>query len=388
VPQINPSVVYWNNIPAPYMLPRFEALAARGNLNFEAWFNQADEAGRPAWEVAPETWGFRHRYLPALRLGGLRLNLPLPLLAPTAPDLLVSLYSEPAFLLGWSLARQRGVRTAFWVEVTHDHITRRYRYKEQMKQRLFRRVDGILTVGQDGVAWTRKYGTPEQRIFPIGHSFDLSHFQAGAESARAGREALRRQLGLCGTVFLYVGRFIWLKGLSHLLDAFAVLQRRLGMEEHTSLLLVGEGPEERRLRAQARDLGLRNIVFEPFKQQAELPRYYAAADAFVFPTLGDTYGLVVDEAMAASLPVISTSSAGEIRERIEEGVNGYVVPRENSAALLERMELLARDPCLRARLGAPSPAKIARYSPERWAERFEYAVDRMLAMPRPGTETR
>ena len=384
--EAKPRIIYWNNIPSPYMIPRFDAIARRGNLEFEAWFNSVDEAGRPAWEVRPETWQFQHRYLPALSLGRHQLNLPLPLLGLSAPDLLVSLYSEPSFLMGWLLARQRKTRTAFWVEVTHDHITRRYRYKEALKQRLFRRVDGILTVGHDGVAWTKKYGTPDERIFPIGHSFDLSHFAGGAERARAGREELRRRLGLKGTIFLYVGRFIWLKGLNHLLDAFAVLQRRLG--DDASLLLVGEGPEEERLRAQCRDLGLRNVVFEPFKQQDELPSYYAASDVFVFPTLGDTYGLVVDEAMAASLPVISTSAAGEIRERIEEGVNGYIVPRENSAALLDRMELLARDPCLRARLGEPSARKIAAYSPERWAEKFECAVDRMLSLPRPGAGAR
>ena len=72
--------------------------------------------------------------------------------------------------------------------------------------------------------------------------------------------------------------------------------------------------------------GIRNVIFAGFFQKAELPRLYAAADVFVFPTLGDPYGLVVDEAMACSLPIISTSAAGEIRDRVESGVNGFVVP--------------------------------------------------------------
>lgn len=99
------------------------------------------------------------------------------------------------------------------------------------------------------------------------------------------------------------------------------------------------------------------------------------------PTLGDPYGLVVDEGMACSLPVNSTSAAGEIGDRIEDGVNGYIVPPEHTAALLERMELLALDPDLRARMGETSARKIAGHTPERWAEDFELAVERILSMP-------
>jgi glycosyltransferase involved in cell wall biosynthesis len=124
------------------------------------------------------------------------------------------------------------------------------------------------------------------------------------------------------------------------------------------LLLVGDGPEAH-LRARAQAEGLRNVVFGGFVQKPDLPRYYTMADAFVFPTLGDPYGLVVDEAMACSLPVISTSAAGEIGDRVEDGVNGYIVPPENSAALLDRMERLAHDNELRSRMGEASARKIA-----------------------------
>lgn len=380
-----PKVIYWNNIPSPYTTVRFDALADRGNLDFEAWFNVSVESDRP-WEIRSGAWRFPYRYLPSVAVGSRRLSLPTQLLGHSRPDLLVSLYAEPSFLLGWLLARQRGLRTAFWCEVTHDHILHRHWAKEALKRQLFRRVDGVTTAGQEGVAFARKYGAPPERVFAIGHSFDQPFFSRAAEAARPDRENLRCRLGLQGTVFLYVGRFLWLKGLGHLLDAFGVLQRRA--EGAVSLLLVGNGPEETALRRQCLQEGLRNVVFLPFQQQSELPRYYAAADVFVFPTLGDTYGLVVDEAMACSLPVISTDAAGEIHERIEDGENGYIVRRENSAALLDRMETLARDPELRDWMGTLSAQVITKYAPERWAEKFECAVDRILSMPRAGSETR
>jgi len=114
--------------------------------------------------------------------------------------------------------------------------------------------------------------------------------------------------------------------------------------------------------------------FRRFQQKSDLPKYYAVADVFVFPTLGDPYGLVVDEAMACSLPVISSSAAGEIHERIEEGVNGYVVPPEDSVTLSSRMLILANDSKLRTHMGQASVEKIRNHTPEKWAEDFERMV--------------
>ena len=114
---MKPRVVYWNNIPAPYMVERFNALAERGNLDFEAWFNERREPDR-SWEVDESEWIFRYYYMPCLRIGKHRLCFPSIILRRKRPDVLVSLYAEPVFLMGWVIAYLRGTRTAFWVERT------------------------------------------------------------------------------------------------------------------------------------------------------------------------------------------------------------------------------------------------------------------------------
>ena len=365
------------------MVERFNAVARRGHLDFEAWFNARLEPGR-SWTVDESTWEFPYRYLPAVGVNGHRLNVPTPLLRRDLPDLLVSLYAEPSFLLGWAIARRRGVRTAFWCEVTFDRWVQRRQWKERLKRSIFPRVDATLGSGEQSRAFAMRYGVPPERALLLPHVIDVGHFVAGREKAMPDRERARADLGLRGIVFLYVGRLWWGKGLDHLLDAFSALQRRT--QEEVSLLFVGDGPEEQRLRSRQQAEGLRNVAFAGFAQKPDLPRYYAAADVFVFPTLGDPYGLVVDEAMASSLPVISTSAAGEIGDRIEDGVNGYIIPPENSAALLDRMERLAHAPELRGRMGEASARKITGHSPEWWAEEFQRAVERICAMPRAGGE--
>jgi glycosyltransferase involved in cell wall biosynthesis len=374
---MKPKVVYWNNIPSPYMVDRFNALHGRGHLEFEAWFSARTEQGR-SWRVDEDSWKFPFRYLPQMGLWRYSLALPTPLVRGSSPDLFVTLHSGLAFLLGWQIARRRGIRTAFWVLATYDAWIRRRRWKEIAKSKVFSKVDAVLVPGNDARAFALRYGTPGERIHHVSQVIDVAHFAHGSKLSVTERAKLRHELGLSGVTFVYVGRLWRGKGLTHLIDAFTELQQ---LDVATCLLLVGDGPDEAVLREQCERSGLRNVIFSGFHHADSLPALYAAADVFVFPTLGDPFGLVVLEAMACGLPVIATSASGEIRERVEEGVNGYIVPPAASAELLDRMSLLARNETLRRRMGNASQEKAAGRSPELWAEEFELAVERILAMP-------
>jgi glycosyltransferase involved in cell wall biosynthesis len=241
-------------------------------------------------------------------------------------------------------------------------------------------ADGILTAGRDGREFARRYGACDERIHEVPHVIDYDHYARRSRLSSHERASLRAELGIKGTAFAYVGRLWEGKGLTYLFDAFAGLQRTdVG---DVSLVVVGDGREEPMLRAKARDAGLDNIVFCGFRDDGALPRLYAACDVFVFPTLGDPFGMVVLEAMACRLPVISTTAAGEIGDRVTDGMNGFLVPPADSGALLERMMMLARDDDLRRRMSAEAVASVAGQTPDQWAQTFEQAIDRILSMPR------
>ena len=373
---MRPRVVYWNNIPAPYMVERFNALFERGNVDLEVWFSTRTESDR-SWHVAEESWRFPYRYLPAIP-GRRATTIPLPALR-ARPDVLVSLYASPSFMLGSTVARLRGIRTAYWVEVTFDAWITRRRWKERLKSKLLPRADAIMTAGRDGAAFAMRYGVSPERILTVPHVIDFDRYARGSAVARATREAMRSRLGLHGVTFAYVGRLWSGKGLDQLLDAFAALKRENTRD--VSLLLVGDGVDEARLRKRCADEGLEDVVFAGFHDGDALHPLYASADVFVFPTLGDPFGMVVLEAMACGLPVISTSAAGEIADRIDEGLNGFVVPPADVEALRARMGLLADDKSLRSRMAEAATAKVAAQSPHLWAEAFEEAVDKLLALP-------
>ncbi len=368
-------VVYWNNIPSPYVVERFNALATRGNLEFEAWFNERREADR-SWDVHEQEWRFQARYITEHSVAGLRLRLPVAELRDVRPDLLVSLYSSASFALGSSVARATGARIAFRVLPTFDAWLQRSRWKEALKHFLFRSVDGVKVPGRDGTTMARRYGVPRDRIHAVTQSIDVAHYGQALEVSPAIRAERREQLGLQGCVFIYVGRMWSGKGLDYLLDAYQLARLE---QPNTSLLLVGDGVDEARYRAMA--LNLPNVTFAGFVQARELPGYYALADALVFPTLGDPHGLVVEEAMAAGLPVICTQAAGDIGRRLPDGVAGFVVPPANAAKLSDRMVRLAASVDLRRRFAAEGQRIVAHQVHERWAVDFESFVDHVLSQP-------
>ena len=374
-----PRVVYWNNIPAPYMVERFNALADRATVDLEVWFSERTVPDR-SWRIDESEWRFRHRYLPQVSVGGGRVGLATQLLRRRGPELLVMQYGALEYVVAWAAAVLRGWRTAFWVEVTFDSSVRRRPYREWLKRRMFSRVDGVLTAGEDGAAFARRYGASDERIHIVRHVVDAGYYSSRGSDHDSGREALRQSLGIEGTCFLYVGRLWELKGIFELTAAYARM-RSAGVS--AALVIVGDGRDEGRLRADIASRELDGITFAGFVQREDLPRWYAAADVLVFPTRGDTYGMVVDEAMAAGLPVISTTAAGEIGTRVVEGETGWLVPARDPEGLAQAMASAVRDPAAVSRMGRTASKRMLGLGPGRWADEFEDAVSGILGPPRP-----
>ena len=377
VTRTRPLVVYWDNSPAPYTIERFNLLADRGNIDFVVWFARRTDYAHN-WDVNEASWRFRGEYVEDPSAGPAAAHRFIRRCKAIRPDLILMLHGERPFVAGMPLIKAQGIPISVQVLPTYDAWIRRAWWKELAKHAIFRSVDAAKTAGPEGQKQWQRYGLPAERFFHVRQSIDFDrHAVVRPEGERT---ALRARLGLDGCVFLYVGRFWEGKGVSTLLEAYRAA--RLA-NPHMSLLLVGGGPQEASLRRQAE--GIPGVVFHPFVQTAELPKYYAAADVFVFPTLGDPHGHVVEEAQAARLPIIATSEAGEIRSRVMEEESGFIVPPRDSGALSARMLALASDPALRAAMGGRGYEHAATLDHGTWAADFERFVAAALALPRRST---
>lgn len=361
--------MYWNNIPSPYFVERMNTIHRRGNVDIEAWFTRPVVSHR-SWSINEGEWEFPYQYTGARRfVSALRA---VGRVSRARPDVLVSLYESFAFASGVIAARASGVRVALHVMKVFDSWRAPSRVREAGKRAIFPRVDAIQVPGCDAAEYARQYGARDSQLVTIAEPVDVEHFRRRAIDVAGERAAL----GLRGCVFIYVGRLWSKKGLDTLLDAYERLSRE-GTE--ASLLIVGDGPDEPRYRR--RGAALPNVVFTGFVQRDELPRWYQIADVFVFPTLGDPHGHVVQEAMASSLPVISSSAAGEITDRVLDGVTGFVVPPGNLEALHRRMRELADDPGRRLTMGRRGCDRIRPRTIDWWGGQFEQMVERLLVRP-------
>ena len=168
-----------------------------------------------------------------------------------------------------------------------------------------------------GHEYARRYGADTKRIYYLPHCIDVDYFKNEHRKSKSNGQSLPIEFSKDTVVYLYVGRLITEKGIGYLLDAFRLLRKKIQLK--VSLLLAGDGAEEEKFKIKCKHEGINDVYFVGFYQKTELPSIYSLADIFIFPTLGDPYGLVVDEAMACALPVITTSAAGEIDSRVENG---------------------------------------------------------------------
>ena len=247
-------------------------------------------------------------------------------------------------------------------------------WREAVKEQVVRSYDAGLVGGTRHADYLQSLGMPTDRTFTGYNVVDNAHFADGAVEARSHADARREALDLPDRYFLAIGRFIPKKNFARLLDAFA--RYRTEAADPWDLVLLGDGPLDADLRAQRADLGLTESVHLPgFRQYPELPAYYGLAGAFVHPSLREQWGLVVNEAMAAGLPVAVSDRCGCVPDLVDPGRNGVTFDPNDTDALVRSLRHLSSDRADRASMGAASEAIIADWTPDHFATQLLRAAD-------------
>jgi 1,2-diacylglycerol 3-alpha-glucosyltransferase len=259
----------------------------------------------------------------------------------------------------------------------------RSRAKEAFKRRVVSIFDAALVAGRRSGAYLASLGLDRDRQFVPWDVVDNAYFEHGTDAIRRDEAAVRLKHKLPARYFLCVARFVPKKNLPRLIKAYAHYAAKVS-NAAWPLVLSGSGPQEAELRASVAAAGLDGKVHFPgFLQYPDLPAVYGLAGAFVLPSTSDQWGLVVNEAMAAGLPVLVSSQCGCAPDLVREGENGFTFDPENIPQLSELMTRVARlDDDRRAVLGRRSREIIAAFSPEAFARGLEAAVACALARRR------
>ena len=271
-------------------------------------------------------------------------------------------YSSPTAMLAIQYLKLKKI--PFYIEVDGGLIKQDSWLKYKIKKHFLSSATGWFSSGKETNKYLVHYGADKNKI--IEYPFTSLKEQDILKQIPTDQEKLnlRKELNLKEEkIILCVGRFSYntgyRKGYDILMKASEKLSKDIG------IYIVGDEPTEEFI-LWRKNKNLDNVHFVGFKTKEELKKYYMAADLFVLPTREDIWGLVINEAMAMGLPVITTDKCVAGLELVEKGVNGYIIPTENSEILAEKInQIFSKN---YKQMGQNSLNKIKNYTIENMAK--------------------
>lgn len=379
--------------PIQYHAPWFRHIALSGWVDLTVGFLDLPDAGRQgvgfnvnfSWDV-PLTEGYTWRRLDAVvsRRGhgfgffARRLRRARQQIVALAPDVvLVTGWNQLGLLQAWRAARSEGIP----VIVRGESNAKRTRapWKRSLHGHLLATADAFVTIGCSNAEFYRSAGVPDERLHAGAYFVDNAFFASRADAL--DRAEARARFGIPEDVccVLFAGKFESKKRPFDLLSAVAALA--VDSRKRVHLLMVGSGELGDSLKEQAAGLP---VSWAGFLNQTEIPAAYRAADVLVLPSdHGETWGLVVNEAMACGVPAIVGDQVGCADDLVVDGETGWVYPTGDVARLRSAIEQAISSPDERVRRGERARRKVnTDYTVERSSEALFGAIEQVLARSR------
>ena len=243
--------------------------------------------------------------------------------------------------------------------------------ENHVKRRLLRFCGAFLVGGSPHAEFLSGLGLPRDRIFTGYDVVDNAHFSQGAQLARSHEPEARARLELPPKYFLAVGRLAPEKNPLFVMDAYARYLADTRPSGVWPLVIVGDGPLREVVVAHRNRLGLeRHVRLVGLKSYDELPAYYGLASVFVHASTRDSWGLVVNEALAAGLPALVSKQSSCMPDLVRDGVNGYAFDPRDAGALARHFNAASTGQYDLNVLGRCGRELISGWSPDTFAERL------------------
>lgn len=334
------------DIVAPYRIKLFDLIARTPGIDFRLIILLPRSRVKPQWIYSPETLPFPaelvegwHFYPSAAKRYSFNPKLFLRLMADR-PDVVICAGYSFATIQAFLYALFTGKKYVLWMEGTAT--TERARslslLRRWQRMLLTRMAGALIDAGTESHAYLKTL-LPRDRHPPFFRSFNAVDNDYIAETAlrfRADEKAFAEfKARFAPRNILFVGQLVERKGVAQLLATYRrVLERHDGP---VGLIMLGSGLLADDLQAIKKKEGLDHLYLEGFIEQDIYPKYLAAADVLVLPSLSDPNPLVVFEALAAGKPIVLSERAGNAADFVDEGKNGYVVDPLNTDDMASKL---------------------------------------------------
>ena len=368
-----PRVAVFSELPTPYRWPLFRALGRRDDLDLSVFFYTRTEADRDWGIDVDESPDARPRtaFLP-VRTFHVRGRRSLyfhwnPAVRGVVRDggfdvAVVPGWSMPSTVAAIRACRRHAVPYVMFSET--NALSRRPAWWRAAKRPYLRwavgGADAWLATGTPSADFLVEHGADRARVFRFPNSPDVEALARDVDAARTGSAAWRRERGIADDAFVvvFVGRLIGAKDPATL--ALAAIRAGERTARPVRLVVVGDGPLLPELEGLARESAGRVQLTGALRPE-RLPQLWAAADAFALPSVHEPWGAVVNEAMAAGLPLLLSDRVGAGPDLLSDGENGLLLPAGDVERWAGALRTLASDPALCRRMGAASSVRVAEW---------------------------
>ncbi|QHI72090.1 glycosyltransferase family 4 protein [Aminipila terrae] len=325
-------VLYITNVPSPYRVDFFNELSQYCDLTV-AYEKRKSSDRDIQWKnknkrayIEIFLTGIAVREDAAVCLGVIKL------LKMQWDIIVISGYATPTGMVAITYLSAIGKK--FGISADGGMIKNDNGIKYKIKRWFISKASWWLSTGKVTTEYLGYYGAQTSRVFEYPFA---SVRESDIGKVDVKKNDLRKDLGISEKlVVISVGQFVERKGFDILIKSCSLLRGDIGV------YIIGGRPTEQYNKI-IEELKLENINFIGFKTQEELKKYYLAADLFVLPTREDIWGLVVNEAMAFGLPVITTNKCVAGLSMITDGKNGWIIPVEEHAVLADKINVFFRN---------------------------------------------
>lgn len=354
-------VLFLTNIPSPYRVDFFNELGKQSELTVLYELERASDRDE-RWK-ANKSNNFGEIFLRGKKVGtdsAICFSV-LKYLKDKSYDIIViGGYSTPTGML--AIEFLKFIKRPFILNVDGGIIKNDSKLKYRIKKHFIKSASYWLSTGRNTTNYLLNYGAKEEKIFVYPFTSIKQSDILKSILSKEEKKEIKYKLGIKEEkVVISVGQFIHRKGYDVLLKSCKNIDDKIGV------YIIGGKPTDEYLKLKE-ELNLTNVYFIDFKTKEEIKEYYKAADLFVLPTREDIWGLVINEAMACGLPVITTNKCVAGKELINDKENGFIVPIENKLAIVDAINNIISNNDKARKISKNNIEKIKGYTIEQMAK--------------------
>ncbi|MCJ8210233.1 glycosyltransferase family 4 protein [Mucilaginibacter sp. RS28] len=348
-------IIFVNSHPIQYFAPLYQFLNRNG-LKVKAWYS-SDESIKGStdkqfgvkvkWDI-PLLEGYEYHFFKNYSWKPSHYNGFFGLMNL---GVVRQLFNEPKSVIvvhGWHyfthtlvllLAKLKGHTVCFRCEMPYIQENKKRGFKNTLRRAalkyvLFPRINYFLNIGEQNRLFYKSFDIEDDRIIFCPYSVDNDRFRE--EAAKLDLNQIRQihHIPAGEKVIIYSGKYISKKKPVDLINAYIKLNRT-----DCWLIMIGEGELRKEMEALIAEHQLTKVILTGFVNQSQIADYYAMGDLFVMcSTVGETWGLSINEAMNFNLPVVVSDLTGSAYDLVKEGVNGYVFKTGDVNELTEKID--------------------------------------------------